>query len=75
MVQPAFWDIPPHEHRYVNIYFNPTEIKSYANQFVAVVEYIGEQITQSTAAFAAVDIVKAKNSANNSGNKTGLIIS
>ena len=37
-VEPEFMDIPPHEHRYVNIFFNPTEIKSYRSVFVAEVD-------------------------------------
>lgn len=37
-VHPECWDIPAHEHRYVNIYFNPTEMKSYRAAFHAVVD-------------------------------------
>jgi hydrocephalus-inducing protein len=37
-VQPESWEIPPHEHRFVNIFFNPTEIKSYRSLFVAEVD-------------------------------------
>ncbi|RYG69380.1 hypothetical protein EON64_02860, partial [archaeon] len=37
-VQPESWEIPPHEHRYVNIYFNPTEIKSYRSVFIAEID-------------------------------------
>lgn len=40
-VQPESWDIPPHEHRYVNIYFNPLEIKSYRSIFVAEIDDLG----------------------------------
>ena len=37
-VHPENWEIPPHEHRYVNIHFNPTEMKTYRSSFVASVE-------------------------------------
>lgn len=37
-VHPETWEIPPHEHRYVNIHFNPTEMKTYRSSFFAVVE-------------------------------------
>jgi hypothetical protein len=37
-VQPEVWDIPPHEHRYVSVYFKPSEIKSYRAVFAAEVE-------------------------------------
>lgn len=37
-VQPEVWDIPPHEHRYVSVYFKPCEIKSYRAVFAADVE-------------------------------------
>eukprot|EP01034_Spumella_vulgaris_P022205 gene22205-28319_t len=37
-IQPDRWEIPPHEHRFVNIYFNPTEIKSYRSVFIAEVD-------------------------------------
>ena len=36
-VQPEVWDIPPHEHRYVTVYFNPLEIKNYRAVFTAEV--------------------------------------
>ena len=35
------WLIPPHEHRFVNVYFNPTEIKSYRDVFLAEVDFEG----------------------------------
>ena len=38
IVQPEIWEIPPHEHRYVTVYFRPTEIKSYRGVFFAEVE-------------------------------------
>lgn len=37
-VQPEVWEIPPHEHRFVNVYFNPTEIKSYRSVFLAEID-------------------------------------
>jgi hypothetical protein len=37
-VQPEVWDIPPHEYRIVNVYFNPTEVKTYRAMFKAEVE-------------------------------------
>ena len=37
-VQPERWEIPPHEHRFVNVYFNPTEIKSYRSVFKAMID-------------------------------------
>lgn len=36
-VSPAFWDIPPHEHRFVNVHFNPSEIRVFKSRFVAEV--------------------------------------
>ena len=38
LVQPEVWIIPPHEHRYVSVYFKPCEIKSYRAVFFADVE-------------------------------------
>jgi hypothetical protein len=40
-VQPSVWEIPPHESRFVNIYFNPAEIKNYRASFCAVVDTAG----------------------------------
>ncbi|KDO23200.1 hypothetical protein SPRG_10008 [Saprolegnia parasitica CBS 223.65] len=37
-VQPTVWDIPPHEHRYVNVHFKPTSITTYHALFAAVVD-------------------------------------
>ncbi|CAM9222413.1 unnamed protein product, partial [Heterosigma akashiwo] len=37
-VQPAALEIPPHEHRYVSVYFHPGEMRSYRAQFTATVE-------------------------------------
>ncbi|GMH58813.1 hypothetical protein TrST_g5240 [Triparma strigata] len=34
-VQPASWDIPAHEYRYVSVYFRPKEMKSYRCSFKA----------------------------------------
>jgi len=45
LVQPQMWEIPPHEHRFVSIYFNPTEIKSYRSIFQAEVDYNGSTST------------------------------
>jgi hypothetical protein len=45
VVQPESWEIPPHESRFVNIYFNPTEIKSYRSVFIAEID--DEGITSS----------------------------
>ena len=45
LVQPQMWEIPPHEHRFVSIYFNPTEIKSYRSIFHAEVDYNGSTST------------------------------
>lgn len=47
IVQPESWEIPPHESRFVNIYFNPTEIKSYRSVFIAEID--DEGITSSVA--------------------------
>eukprot|EP00606_Chrysophyceae_sp_TOSAG23-5_P000584 GSChrysophyteH2.ASY1.ANO1.693.1 assembled CDS len=44
-VQPELWEIPPHEHRVVSVYFNPTEIKSYRSVFEAEVDYEGSSST------------------------------
>ena len=40
--QPESWDIPAHEYRYVTIYFNPTEIKSFRAAFVAEIDDEGD---------------------------------
>ena len=37
-VQPSTWDIPPHEHRYVTVYFAPRAIQTYSAVFEANVE-------------------------------------
>lgn len=37
-VQPAVWEIPPLEHRFVSVYFKPTTIASYQAGFVARVD-------------------------------------
>jgi len=47
-VQPEIWEIPPHEHRFVNIYFNPLEIKTYRSVFVAKVEDAGTQTSATS---------------------------
>ena len=47
-VQPEVWEIPPHEHRFVNVYFNPLEIKTYKAVFVAKVEDAGTQTSASS---------------------------
>jgi hypothetical protein len=36
-VQPSQWDIPPHEYRYVSVYFKPTEMRAYKAKFAATV--------------------------------------
>eukprot|EP01041_Mallomonas_annulata_P003640 gene3640-7257_t len=45
-VQPETWDIPPHEYRYVNVFFNPTEIRSYRAVFSAEID---EEVSVSKA--------------------------
>eukprot|EP01038_Epipyxis_sp_PR26KG_P004323 gene4323-6124_t len=52
-VQPDRWEIPPHEHRFVNIYFNPTEIKKYQSIFFAEVDDNGVQTSANPNASAA----------------------
>lgn len=47
-VQPERWEIPPHEHRFVNIYFNPTEIKSYRSIFLAEIDDEGIQTSAAS---------------------------
>ncbi|GLE01730.1 hypothetical protein PINS_up010564 [Pythium insidiosum] len=37
-VQPAVWEIPPLEHRFVNVHFKPTSILSYSAMFTARVQ-------------------------------------
>ena len=37
-VQPASIDIPPHEHRYIDVYFKPHAMKQYKATFEGVVE-------------------------------------
>lgn len=46
-IQPSIWEIPAHEHRYVNICFNPTEIKNYRSTFYAEVDYANDQSGQT----------------------------
>jgi hydrocephalus-inducing protein len=46
--QPERWEIPPHEHRFVNVYFNPTEIKSYRSVFLAEIDDEGIQTSASS---------------------------
>ena len=36
-VQPASLELPPHEHRYVTVYFKPVEMRSYDARFAATV--------------------------------------
>ncbi|ETV98760.1 hypothetical protein H310_08827 [Aphanomyces invadans] len=36
-VQPSVWDIPPHEHRYVNVHFKPVAMRMYHAVFTASV--------------------------------------
>jgi hypothetical protein len=37
-IQPSIWEIPANEYRYVSIYFNPTEMRSYSARFLAEVD-------------------------------------
>lgn len=37
VVQPSSWDIPPHEYRFVNVFFNPRELTDYRGIFSAKV--------------------------------------
>jgi hydrocephalus-inducing protein len=37
-IQPASIELPPHEHRYVTVYFKPSEMRSYTAAFEANVE-------------------------------------
>ena len=37
VIQPASWDIPAHEYRYVSVYFRPKEMKGYRCSFLASV--------------------------------------
>ena len=63
-VQPEIWDIPPHEYRYVNIYFKPTEMKNYRGVFFGEVDdSIGNLNTMIN-----------NNSNNNSNNNIGIKI-
>lgn len=45
-VHPKKLDIPPHEYRYVTVYFAPKAIKSFAAMFEAVVENGGDPATR-----------------------------
>lgn len=47
-VHPEVWEIPPHENRFVNIYFNPLEIKTYRSVFVAKVDDAGTQTSTTS---------------------------
>ncbi|KAJ0401033.1 hypothetical protein P43SY_009913 [Pythium insidiosum] len=47
-VQPAVWEIPPLEHRFVNVHFKPTAILSYTAIFTARVQDAPTQVTPDT---------------------------
>jgi len=49
-IQPATADFPPHEHRYISVYFKPTKMKSYSAVFKAVVDD-GEDAGSNTLQF------------------------
>ena len=63
-VQPEIWDIPPHEYRYVNIYFKPTEMKNYRGVFFG-------EVDDSNSNF---NTIINSNSNNNSNNNLGIKI-
>jgi hydrocephalus-inducing protein len=54
-VHPEKLDLPPHEHRFVSVYFKPMAMKEYRTTFVAGVELNGEQTepTSLPASYAA----------------------
>ena len=59
-VHPQTWDIPPNEHRYVNIYFNPTELKTYNAEFTATVDLgttDSSTIQRSTSGITSTDVM------------------
>ena len=37
VVQPTQWEVPPHEHRYVTVYFHARELREYRAVFLATV--------------------------------------
>ena len=47
-VHPEKIDLPPHEHRFVSVYFKPVAMQEYRANFVANVEVVGEQTEPST---------------------------
>ena len=69
-VQPEVWDIPPHEHRYVTVYFNPVEIKNYRAVFTADVADCSTLTATSTSTSTSTAVLKRKASA---GSGTSLI--
>ena len=42
-VHPEKIDLPPHEHRFVSVYFKPMAMQEYRADFIANVEVVGEQ--------------------------------
>jgi hypothetical protein len=47
-IQPASWDIPAHEYRYVSVYFRPKEMRSYRCAFKATVAEAHDSQADST---------------------------
>ncbi|CCI45136.1 unnamed protein product [Albugo candida] len=47
-VQPSVWDIPPQEHRFINVHFKPNVIKSYKAKLFAKVEDSRDQSSDLT---------------------------
>ncbi|TMW60398.1 hypothetical protein Poli38472_000440 [Pythium oligandrum] len=47
-VQPSVWEIPPLEHRFVNVHFKPTAIMSYSAVFSARVDDSPAHVTTET---------------------------
>ena len=69
-VQPEVWDIPPHEHRYVTVYFNPVEIKNYRAVFTADVADCSTLTATSTSTSTSTAVLRRKAAA---GSGTSLI--
>ena len=43
--EPSVWEIPPHESRFISVYFNPKELKTYHANFLATVDTGGSAAT------------------------------
>jgi hydrocephalus-inducing protein len=56
-VMPEVWEIPPHEHRFVSVYFNPSELKTYKASFEANVDTGDSSVDKKQSTSLKFDIV------------------